>query len=260
MQLNRRLTDEQWEILEPLIPDPAQRIETRGAPATDRRALLDGIVWILRTGSPWADLPRDYPPKSTVHRWFQRWIVEGVFDRIVARLAADLYALGDLDLAECFIDGTFAPAKQGGEAVGKTKRGKGTKIMGIVEAHGLPVSVLIASATPHEVTLAEATVAACVVEEVPEHLIGDKAYDSDGLDANLAARGIEMIAPHRRNRQHPTQDGRALRRYRRRWKVERLWAWLQNFRRVVVRYEVYPENFRAFVQLACALILLRQLF
>jgi transposase len=168
--------------------------------------------------------------------------------------------LGDLDLAECFIDGTFVPAKQGGEAVGKTKRGKGTKIMGIVEAHGLPISVLIASATPHEVTLAEATVTARVVEELPAQLIGDKAYDSDRLDADLAAAGIEMIAPHRRNRQQPTQDGRALRRYRRRWKVERLWAWLQNFRRVVVRYEVYPENFRAFVQLACALILLRQLF
>jgi hypothetical protein len=156
-------------------------------------------------------------------------------------LAADLYAVDDLDLAECFIDGTFAPAKQGGEAVGKTKRGKGTQILGIAEAHGLPVGVLIASATPHEVTLAEATVAACVVEEGPEHLIGDKAYDRDGLDTTLAAHGIEMIAPHRRNRRHPTQDGRALRRYRRRWKVERLWAWLQNLWRVVVRYGVCQE-------------------
>src|SRR6476659_6518349 len=102
MQLNRRLTDEQWAILEPLIPDPAQRIETRGAPATDRRALLDGIVWILRTGSPWADLPRDYLPKSIVHRWFQLLVSECVFDRIVSRLAAYLYILGDLNLAECF--------------------------------------------------------------------------------------------------------------------------------------------------------------
>jgi len=140
MQLNRRVTDEQWEILEPLIPDPAQRIETRGAPATDRRALLDGSGWLLRTGSPWADLPRDYPPKSTGQRWFQRWVVEGVFDRIVARLAADLYVLGDLDLTECFIDGTFAPAKQGGEAVGKTKRGKGTKITVLLPCNGESMS------------------------------------------------------------------------------------------------------------------------
>jgi hypothetical protein len=147
--------------------------------------------------------------------------------------------LGDLDLAECFIDGTFVPAKQGGEAVGKTKRGKGTKIMGIVEGHDLPISVLIASATPHEVTLAEATVAARVMEEVPEHPIGDKAYDSDSLDADLAAAGIEMIAPHRHKRQHPMQDGRALSQYRR-GKVERLWTWLQHFRRVVVNYEIYP--------------------
>jgi transposase len=221
---------------------------------------LDGIVWILRTGSPWADLPRTYPPKSTVHHWFQRWVTEGVFDRIVARLAADLCIMGDLDLAEWFIDGTFAAAKKGGEAVGKTKRGKGTKIMGITDAHGLPVSVLIASATPHEVTLAPATADARRVEEVPEHLIGDKAYDSDGLDGSRAARGIAMIAPQRRNRRQPTQDGRGLRRYRRRWKVERLWAWLQNVRRVIVRYEVYPETFWGFVQLGCALILLRPLF
>jgi transposase len=106
-----------------------------------------------------------------------------------------------------------------------------------------------------------------VATEFPKVMVGPPqrevyavVFQSDGLDANLAARGIEMIAPHRRNHQHPTQDGRALRRYRRRWKVERLWAWLQNFRRVVVRYEFYPQNFRAFVQLACALILLRQLF
>jgi transposase len=260
MDMERRLTDEQWEILEPLIPDSTQRADKRGAPPTERRALLDGILWILWTGAGWADLPRCYPPKSTVHRWFQRWVDEGVFERIVTRLAGDLYALGDLEVAECFIDGTFAPAKKGGDAVGKTKRGKGTKIMGIADAHGLPVSILVASATPHEVTLAEATVAARVVEEVPEHLIGDKAYDSDKLDAGLAAMGVEMIAPHRRNRQEPTQDGRALRRYQRRWKVERLWAWLQNYRRIVVRYEFYPQNFLGFVHFGCALILLRQLF
>jgi transposase len=141
-------------MLEPLIPDPAVRVEKRGAAVSDRRALLDGIVWILRTGSPWADIPYTYPPKSTVQRWNQRWVVEGVFDRIMARLAADLYALDALDLADCFIDGTFAPTKQGGASAGKTKRGKGTRIMGIMEAHGLPVSALIASAIPHGVTLA----------------------------------------------------------------------------------------------------------
>ena len=92
----------------------------------------------------------------------------------------------------------------------------------------------------------------------PEHLIGDKAYDSDPLDARLAEQGIELIAPHRANRTRlKTQDGRPLRRYKRRWKVERLFAWLQNFRRVLVRHEYHAENYLGFVHLGCILILLR---
>ena len=98
----------------------------------------------------------------------------------------------------------------------------------------------------------------CVVDARPEHLIGDKAYDSDPLDARLAEQGIELIAPHRANRQKPkTQDGRPLRRYKRRWTVERLFAWLQNFRRILVRHEYHAENYLGFVQLGCAIILLR---
>ena len=95
--------------------------------------------------------------------------------------------------------------------------------------------------------------------EKPERLIGDKAYDSDPLDAKLSAQGIEMIAPHRRGRKKPaTQDRRVLRRYRRRWKVERLNAWLQNFRRILTRHEYHAENYLGFVHLGCIKILLRQ--
>ena len=90
-------------------------------------------------------------------------------------------------------------------------------------------------------------------------LIGDNAYDSDQLDRELAETGVEMIAPHRSNRTNRTQDGRVLRRYRHRWKIERLFAWLQNYRRLVTRYEYYLENFTGMLHLACALILLRHL-
>jgi len=149
-----------------------------------------------------------------------------------------------------------------GNEVGTTKRGKGTKIMAISDGSGLPVAVHVASASPHEVTLVEPTIAECfVVDEKPERLIGDKAYDSDPLDARLAAdSGIELIAPHRLGwRKRPrTQDGRVLRRYKRRWKVERLFAWLQNFRRILVRYEYHADNFLGFVQLGCIVILLRR--
>ena len=99
-----------------------------------------------------------------------------------------------------------------------------------------------------------------IVAEVPERLIGDKAYDSDRLDQELMHNyGTEMIAPNKINRRIPTQDGRPLRRYLRRWKIERLFAWLFNFRRLVVRYEYHAENFQGFVHLGAILILLRYL-
>lgn len=107
----------------------------------------------------------------------------------------------------------------------------------------------------------EATLEQRFLPQAPQRLIGDRAYDSDGLDQRLRERyGIELIAPHRcpRSRAH-TQDGRPLRRYRRRWKVERLFAWLHNFRRLVTRWEFHPENFLTMLHLACAVILLRHL-
>ncbi len=142
--------------------------------------------------------------------------------------------------------------------MGKTKRGKGTKLMAMADSAGLPVAAHTASASPHEVTLVGDTLSSRFIDDLPEHLIGDKAYDSDHLDAELQAQGIEMIAPNRRGRKK-TQDGRPLRRYKRRWKIEQLFAWLGNYRRLLVRYEHNIDNFLGFVHLGCILILLRYL-
>jgi transposase len=131
--------------------------------------------------------------------------------------------------------------------------------MALADERGRPTGIYVASASPHEVTLVGETLQARFVDPPPARLIGDRAYDSDGLDAELAGQGITMIAPNRRNRSK-SQDGRALRRYKRRWKVERLFAWLGNYRRLVVRYEVNVDNFVGFVHLGCVLILLRQFF
>jgi transposase len=132
--------------------------------------------------------------------------------------------------------------------------------MAIADGVGLPIAVCIQSASPHEVTLVEPLLHERFLPELPERIIGDMAYDSDGLDAKLAELGIKMIAPHRSNRARlATQDGRPLRRYRRRWKVERLFAWLQNFRRIHVRYEFHAANYLGLVTLGCIVILLRRL-
>jgi transposase len=254
----RNLSDEQWTVLEPFFASPLPRPDGRGRPWKEARAVLDGVLYVLRTGCAWADLPESYPPKSTGHDRLQHWIRTGVLKAALEDLADALADCGLLDLDECFIDGTFAPAKRGGRAIGKTKRGKGSKMMVVVEADGLPVAITVDSATPHEVKLVKQILAARFVEKLPERLIGDKAYDSDALDVDLATQGIEVIAPHRSNRKHKTQDGRPLRRQKRRYKVERFFAWLQAFRRLLVRWEVKAENYLGFGHLACVLLLLRR--
>ena len=109
--------------------------------------------------------------------------------------------------------------------------------------------------------LVEETLDKRFIEEKPKRLIGDRAYDSDPLDTSLQKQGIEMIAPHKSNRKKPaTQDGRILRRYKRRWKIERLFAWLQNFRRIQVRHDRSLHNYLAFVLLSCMIIFLRNHF
>jgi transposase len=148
--------------------------------------------------------------------------------------------------------------KKGGDRIGPTRCGKGTKIMAIADSHGLPIAIRVTSASPNESTLVESTLAERHVAALPKRLIGDKAYDSDPLDQRLSEQGIELIAPNRRKRKK-TQDGRPLRRYLRRWKIERLFAWLKNFRRLTSRWERYSANFLGMVQLGCTLILLRHL-
>lgn len=131
--------------------------------------------------------------------------------------------------------------------------------MAVADSGGLPIGMRLDSASPHEAKLAVDTVSSIFVEGKIENLIGDKAYDSDPLDKKLKEEyGIDLTAPHKSNRKKTkTQDGRKLRRYLRRWKIERLFAWLQNFRRLVVRYEVKEQNFLAFIHLSCCCIYLR---
>jgi transposase len=122
------LTNEQWEKIKEFIPKPKARPGKSGRPPQDVRAVLNGILWILRTGAPWADLPERYPPKSTCHRRFQEWTESGVFAKILTALAKDLKERGGIDLSEGFIDGTFAPAKKGAMVWAKPKGAKEPKL------------------------------------------------------------------------------------------------------------------------------------
>jgi transposase len=254
-----RLSDEHWQRIREHFPEehiPEGRPGRKPIPA---RAVLEAVLWILNTGAQWHMLPQCYPNYKTVHRRFQHWCHSEVLRRILVDLANTLREDGVVDETDCFIDASFASAKGGGDQIGPTKRGKGVKILAIVDRQGLPVSVSTHAANHHEVTLVQLSFDFYMIEAKPEHLIGDRAYDSDELDQKLNQQGIEMIAPHRANRKkRHTQDGRRLRRYERRWIVERFFAWMQWQRRLLVRWEYYAENFLGFVQLASMLILLRQ--
>ena len=152
-----------------------------------------------------------------------------------------------------------------GALVGKTKRGKGTKLMVLADGQGTPLGVHVEKASPSEVKLLEAALANGRIggrrarRRRPKRLIADRGYDSNPLRALLVRRDIEPIIPARRNNRVAThQDGRKLRRYKRRWIIERTNSWLQNFRRLVVRYERKVKNFEALVHLACALVALKR--
>ncbi len=228
------LTEVQWKKIAPLLPKPRKH-RKGGRPWIDNRRVLEGILWILRSGARWQDLPERTPAVKV--------------ERIV--LGRELCS-----------------REKRGCGVGKTKRGKGTKWMVVVDGRGIPLGEYLHSASPAEVRLAETTLATIRVgrchragrpRQKPMRVIADKAYDSDPLRERLARRGIELIAPHRSNRKKPaTQDGRALRRYRRRWIVERTNAWLGNFRRLVVRYDRSLTIYRAFFHIACFMIVLRR--
>lgn len=107
------LTDEQWAILQPLIPEPPKRPDGRGRPRRDNREILNGILWLLRTGAQWKDMPDRYPPYQTCHRRFQEWVRSGAFETMLRALVKDVKERGGLDLTECFIDGSFVIAKKG---------------------------------------------------------------------------------------------------------------------------------------------------
>ena len=114
LALNARdLTDLQWAILDDLIPEPPRRGDKRGRPWRSRRSVLNGILWVLRTGAPWADLPEHYPSYQTCHHRFQQWVRSGIIRGVLEALAEDLQIRGRLDVREAFIDGSFAPAKKG---------------------------------------------------------------------------------------------------------------------------------------------------
>jgi len=255
-----RLTDDQWEVIRVHFPEESRKSSKPGPKPVDARKILEAVIWILKTGAQWHMLPQSYPNYKTVHRRFQKWCGSEVLRKALCDLANQAREEDNNKYDEAYIDGMFIPARMGGEAIGRGYKGKGTKIMAIVDRKGLPTAIAAFSNEHHEVKLVQMTLEFSVVEASPERIIGDAAYDSDNLDEELAEEGIEMIAPHKKNRKKKlTQDGRSLKRMRRRFTVERTFAWLKWSRRIAQRWDFYWSNFLGFIELAALQIYLKRI-
>lgn len=262
------LTDQQWAFIRQLLPPPART----GRPRADDRRTIEGILYVLITGCRWQDLPREYGAPTTAWERLKRWGEEGVWERIWRAALAALDQQGRLDWTMAFLDGSFAPAKRGGEKVGLTRKGKGTKWMLVIDGNGLPLGFHLDSAQVAEVRLAEHTLDTIQVtrprgrpKSRPDKLVADRGYDSSAFRRALRRRGIRMcIPPKRRPAKWKAKRGRPVvaRKddYRLRFKVERSFAWLGNYRRLLIRWERLLPVYRGFFALALARVCLRRLF
>ena len=183
-----RVSNDQWHRIREHFPEESIPEDRPGRKPVPARRVLDAVLWILNTGAQWHMLPQSYPNYKTVHRCFQQWCQNEVLRSVLTELANALREQGAVDESQCFIDATFASAKGGGAEVGPARRGKGVKIMAIVDRHGLPLAVSTHAANHHEVTLVQLSFDFYMIEAKPENLIGERAYDSDTLDEKMCIR------------------------------------------------------------------------
>ena len=179
-----RLRDDQWERIREHFPEEPIPDLRPGRKPIPTRAVWEAVRWILNTGAPWHLLPQCYPNYKPVQRRCQQWCQREVRREVLTQLANTLRDDGVIDDRERFMDATFAAAKGGGDDGGLTKRRKGVKILALVDRPGLPRSVRTHAANHHEATWVQLSFDFYMLEAKPEHLIGDRAYDCDGLDGD----------------------------------------------------------------------------
>jgi transposase len=257
--MNRgELTDRQWERLRPLLPP--QKAWT-GRPAKDHRLVLNGILWIDRTGAPWRDLPDRYGPWQTIATRFYRWREAGIWDDVLAVLQQQADAAGRLDWAVHYVDGTTVRAHQhaagarGGdptaEALGRGRGGFSTKVHLRAEGGGKPMTLLLTPGQRHEASAFAQLMAQGAVKRAgrgrprlrPRRVVGDKGYSSGAIRRYARRHGIGVTIPRKRNERRRGRFDRAA--YRARNRVERLIGRCKQFRRLATRYEKLAENYRA---------------
>lgn len=264
------MTDEQWARISRLLPP--QRPAT-GRPARDHRTVLSAILWVLRTGAPWRDLPERFGPLSTAWSRFRRWTTAGVWQRLLESLQRAADRDGRLDWVTHYVDGTVVRAHQhaagaaggqDGEALGRSRGGFSTKVHLRAEGGGKPLALVLSGGERHESVFVAALLSRGHVRRRgrgrprarPVRLVADKGYSYPRVRQMLARRGIRAVIPFRGDqrpgdRRHRPFDRAA---YRERNRVERLVSRLKQRRRVATRYEKRAAHYLAMLTLAALLL------
>jgi transposase len=256
------LPDELWAKIEPFLPRPKRRrFRHPGRKPLDRRKVLTGILFVLRTGIRWNDLPSEMGcgSGSRCRRYLKAWYRAGVWDRLYALLLVELDDAGAIDWSRAAVDSSSVRALGGGTQTGPnpTDRGRpGSKHHAVVEAHGIPLGAITTAANvPDVIALPEVVDAIPALrtrrrgrqKRRPKKLYGDRAYDSDPHRRRMRRRKIEPVFARRR-----TTHGSGLGKYR--WPVERFFAWLHGYRRLRLRTDWDVRMHDAFLALALSLI------
>jgi transposase len=261
----RIVSDELWSVIEPLLPaEPSH--EEGGRPRVPNRAVLTGILFVLKTGIPWEWLPEEMGCGCGMTCWrrLKEWQDAGVWKRLHQVLLDRLGEAGKIDWSRVSVDAGTVPAPAGGDATGPnpTDRGKsGTKRHLAVERKGVPLTIDAMAANRNEMKQLEAIVDA--IDPIrtpsggrrkrPDKLHADKGYDSAANREALRDRGITPRIARR-----GIESSEKLGRYR--WVAERTLSWLNRFRRLRIRYERHADIHRAFLRIGCALICFRTLY
>nr|WP_246622430.1 IS5 family transposase [Rhizobium laguerreae] len=245
------LRDDQWERIRGFVPGGTKG---KRGPRTNNRLFLDALLWMVRSGSRWRDLPERLGDYRSVKRRYYRWIEMGVLDEMLAMLAREA------DLEWLMIDSTIVRAhhhaagardQRGADAQGRSRGGLSTKIHAATEALGLPVRLIASPGQRNDIAFAHDLVDGIQAAAT----IADKGYDADHLCDKITETGADVVIPPKRNRKLQRPYDADL--YKERNRIERFFSKLKQFRRVATRYDKLLANFMGFVKLAAIAIWLK---
>jgi transposase len=269
----RELSERQWQRLQSLPPPEKP---WTGRPNEDHRRVLNGILWVQRTGAPWRDLPARYGPVGTISSRFYRWRKSGLWQQILSALQAEADAQGKVDWDLHFVDATIvrahqhaagarrdgatAEAAQAREALGRSQGGFSTKLHLRAEGNGGPITVVLTGGERHEQIALEAVLGQGAIRRPhggrprlrPRRVAGDKAFSSPTARRRLRRRHIRAVIPSKSNQ--PRQRHFDRQAYRLRNRIERMINRLKQARRIATRYEKRAANYLAMIHIGMILL------